>query len=333
MLNRIGRIKEPGKVDFIEPGPGKVVIKVIASAICGSDLHIFRGKHPSVKLPVTIGHELSGTVEQAGEGAEHLLHKRVTLEPCVVCGHCEACRSGDYNFCENISFTYRNGDGSMANYVEADADRVFELPDSLSFEEGCLIEPLSVATHAVRRADIKLGESALVIGAGAIGLFVTALLRAAGAGEVTVCDVTANRLAAASGIGASHTINSRECDFDEEVNKITSGKGFDKTFECVGREQTFAQAMNSLKKNGLMTVVGIFEQPNITINAARFVTHEIKIQGAQGYCRDFPVAIAMSDRLDLKKFITHTFPLSQLQTALETASDPGSGSIKVIVKP
>jgi (R,R)-butanediol dehydrogenase/meso-butanediol dehydrogenase/diacetyl reductase/L-iditol 2-dehydrogenase len=185
----------------------------------------------------------------------------------------------------------------------------------------------------VRRADIKLGETVLVIGAGAIGILIAAVCKKSGATEVVTVDFSDNRLRLAKEMGATGSINPKSQNFDDEVKRITSGKGFDKTFECVGLEATFLQAMMSLKKNGLATIVGIFENSDITIPATRFVTHEIKIQGAQGYCWDFPVAIKLAKELDLEKLITHEFPLDRLQNALETCFDRNAGAVKVILKP
>ena len=162
LINRIGEVYEPFKVHFLHKpvrplAPDEVLVKVRASAICGSDLHIARGLHPSAPLPVTIGHEFSGDVVAIGsEVTKAHLGERVTVEPCIVCGKCDACRHGQYGYCEHISFTYRNGDGAMADYVVVKEPYVYELPDYLSYETGALIEPLSVATHAVRRADIRL---------------------------------------------------------------------------------------------------------------------------------------------------------------------------------
>ncbi len=337
--NRVGRVCSPMQTDFLErqvlePKPGQVVVKIAASAICGSDLHIFKGKHPSAPLPVTIGHEFSGDVAAVGEDVHNVkVGDRITVEPCIVCGVCNACRRGEYGYCENISFTYRNGDGAMADYVTVEAPYVYKLPDSLSYEAGALIEPLSVAVHAVRRADIKLGETVLVIGAGAIGILIAALCNKSGASEVVVVDFSDNRLELAKEMGATSSINPKIQNFDDEVTRITNGRGFDKTFECVGLEATLLQAMMSLKKNGLATIVGIFENPNITIPATRFITHEIKIQGAQGYCWDFPIAIKFAKELNLEKLITHEFPLDRLQKALETCFDRTAGAVKVILKP
>lgn len=336
---RIGRVVEPGKVDFLtrtidEIKEHQAVVKIASSAICGSDLHIFKGKHPSAPLPVTIGHELAGEVVAIGsEVSKVKIGDRVTVEPVITCGKCNACRTGNYGYCENISFTYRRGNGAMADYIIVEEPYLYKLPEHLSYNAGALIEPLSVAVHAVRRADIKLGEKVLVIGAGAIGLLIAALCKKSGAAEVAIVDFSQKRLNMALELGATIAINPSEQDVYNAVSKITNGIGMDKSFECVGLEATFNQAIMSLRKNGLATIVGIFENPNITIPATRFITHEIKVQGSQGYCWDFPIALEMSKQIDLERLVTHTFKLQDLQQALETCLDKDSGALKVIIQP
>lgn len=339
IINRVGEIYEPYKVRFLEKevrslAPDEVLVKVRASALCGSDLHIARGLHPSAPLPVTIGHEFSGDIVAVGSEVTRVsVGQRVTVEPCIVCGTCDACLHGEYGYCENISFTYRNGDGAMADYVVAKAPYIYPLPDYLSYETGALIEPLSVATHAVRRADVKLGETVLIIGAGAIGMMVAAMCRRSGAAQVIIADFSDSRLEMALQVGATDVVNSKKIDLEQEVVRLTGGKGIDKSFECVGHESCFLQAIMTLKRNGTATIVGIYEKPQVAFPVSRLITHEIHIQGAQGYCWDFPIAIAAARDLPLDKFVTHTFPLNQLQQALDTALDPHSGSIKVLVEP
>lgn len=338
-MNRIGEVYEPFKVHFLqkpvrELAPDEVLVKVHSSAICGSDLHIARGLHPSAPLPVTIGHEFSGDIVEIGsEVTKAKVGQRVTVEPCITCGKCDACRHGNYGYCEHISFTYRNGDGAMADYVVVKEPYVYELPDYLTYDTGALIEPLSVATHAVRRADVRLGETVLIIGAGAIGMMVAAMCRRSGAGRVIIADFSDQRLAFALQVGATDAVNSGKEDLEQAVTRLTGGKGVDKSFECVGRESCFLQAIMTLKRNGTATIVGIYEKPQVQFPASRLVTHEIKIQGAQGYCWDFPIAIAAARDIPLEKFITHTFPLDELQKAFDTALDRNSGSIKVVLHP
>lgn len=340
IINRLGRVVSPEIVDFIErpvtePGDNELLIKIVSSAICGSDMHIFAGKHPLASLPVTIGHEFSGSVAATGRAVTRFKNgDRVTVEPCIVCGKCDACLHGSYGYCERISFSYRNGDGAMARYITVKESSAYHLPEHLSYNAGALIEPMAVSVHAVRRAGIALGEKVLVIGAGAIGILVSALCRQSGAAEVLVCDFSAARLALAMELGATATVNLAEGDnLEEAVRKMTGGTGLDKTFECVGKQSTFIQAITSLRKNGLATILGIFEEPDITINAMRFITHEIRVQGSQGYCWDFPIAIKMSELVDIEKLVTHEFPLDELQKALETCFDQRAESIKVILKP
>ena len=356
--NRIGAITKPmTKESPLEIGwkneeiaglqPDEVLVKVRASAICGSDLHIARGLHPSVKdYPCTIGHEFAGDVVAIGSGVTSVhLGERVTVEPCIVCGKCDACRHGDYGYCEHITYTYRIGHGAMANYVVVKEPYVYELPQYLNYQTGALMEPLSVATHAVRRANIGLGERVLIIGAGAIGMMVAAMCHAAGAGQVIIADFSENRLETAKQIGADVAICSAKLpikkdkngnqivDDDDglvqEVRRLTGGKGVDKAFEAVGKQSCMEQALHSLVHNGLLTIIGIYEKPITNFNSSIMITRELRVQGAQGYCWDFPVAIAAAKNIPLEKFITHTFSLDQFEEALNTALDRNSKSIKV----
>lgn len=334
--NRMAWMVAPGKLQLVEStmpelASDEVLVKIKASAICGSDLHLFNGKHPSVQLPTAVGHECAGVVVELGSEVRDIqLGDKVTVEPNINCGHCEACLHGDYGYCENISFTYRAGKGAMADYIAVRHDKVFRLPDSLSFGAGALIEPLAVATHAVGRASIQMGEDVLVIGAGAIGIFVAALCKLRGAGSVVVSDRSEERLETAIRLGATAKLPSNQLEEQLKQNKL---KAFDKVFECVGVEQTLCQAMLAAKRNGLITVLGIFEQPMASIPATLFASHEIRLQGSQGYCWDFPIAIKMAQRLDLEAMITHRFPLSEVQKAFDLTVDRGIYKMKVLLEP
>lgn len=337
LVNRIAEVDRPLHVRFFSRrieglARDEVLVRVRASAICGSDLHIARGKHPSAPLPVTIGHEFSGDVAAVGSGVTKFVPgERVTVEPCIVCGSCEACRQGNYGYCENISYTYRNGDGSMADYVIVKESCVYSLPDYLSYETGALMEPLSVATHAVRRAGIGLGDHVLIIGDGAIGLLIAAMCRRSGASRIIVGGHSEKRLSVALGLGATDIVNTHTDSLEEAVRQLTDGRGVEKSFECVGRESCFHQALNTLRHNGLATVVGIYEDQDLNFAPARLITHELRLQGTQGYCWDFPVAIEAAKELPLSSLITHRFPMSALQTALDTALDRRNESIKVLL--
>lgn len=334
-INKIAAVTEPYKVSYFtkpvrEPGKSDVVIRIVRSSICGSDLHIYKGKHPSVTLPCTIGHELSGEVVETGSDVHNFkVGDRVIVEPIIYCGECEACRKGNYSQCERVSFTYRNGDGAMANYIVVPEKTVYHMPDDMTYAEGALIEPLAVVTHAVRRADINLGDTVFIMGAGTIGLLTAALCSLNGASKIIVADLQDNKLELAKEFGATHVINSQKEDLQEAIFRLTDGKGVDKAFECVGLEVTLTQVLLSLKKNGLATMVGIFENPTINLNVARFITHEIRLQGSQGYCWDFPIAINMAKKIPLEKLVTHVFPLDRLSDAFAAAFDRTQNAIKI----
>ena len=219
----------------------------------------------------------------------------------------------------------------MADYFIGSQEHMFRLPDKVSYEKGALTEPLAVAVHACKRAEIGLGDRVLVIGAGAIGIMIAAVCRKAGAAEVVISDLSTSRLAMAEKLGATHIVNAGKEDLKLEVGKWSGEKGFDKAFECVGAEATFRQTMELVKMNGLVTDVGIFEKTEIQLDASLFVKKELRVQGAQGYCWDFPDAIQILQELPFEQMITHHFQLEELREALETASDPNSNAIKVCI--
>jgi threonine dehydrogenase-like Zn-dependent dehydrogenase len=332
-------VRKAGAAELVERDvPGlretEVVIAIKASSICGGDLHIYRGKHPSAPLPMALGHELAGVVIGIGSKVNlAAIGDRVTVEPVIPCGLCPPCRRGEYGYCDNLSFHYRQGQGALADYFVADQRYVYKLPVQLSFEAGAMIEPLAVAVHAVRRAAIGVGDKVAIIGAGPIGLLVTAVCKAAGAQEIIVGDVADARLETASLMGATRTLNSRQESLVDVVRGETGGRGISRAFECVGSEETFEQSMRCLCKGGVATIVGIFEQPTIRIPATIFVSQEITVQGSQGYCWDFETALGLTNVIDLGKLVSHVFALADVDKALKTALNPEEKPVKVVLKP
>jgi len=339
MKNRMGMVESAGKAVLVErdvssPNDSQVVIAIKVCSICGGDLHIYKGKHPSAPLPVALGHELAGDVVSIGAKVKTVrVGDRVTVEPVIACGECPACLKGKYGYCHNLSYHYRRGQGAMADYFVVDARYVYKLPDHLSYEAGALIEPLAVAVHAVKRAKIGLGDKVAIIGAGPIGILVAAVCRAAGAEEIIVADIADHRLETAITMGATRAVNSLKESVVDVVREITGGQGIGKTFECAGRGETFVQAMTCLCKGGVATMVGIFEQPTIEIPASIFVSQEITVQGSQGYCWDFETALGLTSKIDLSTLISHEFSLTDLDKALKVALDSSARAVKVILKP
>ena len=320
--------------DVPQPKETQVVIAIKASSICGGDLHIYKGKHPSAPLPMALGHELAGDVISIGPKVDSVaVGDRVTVEPVIACGQCPPCRRGEYGYCDNLSFHYRLGQGALADFFVADQRYVYKLPVHLSYEAGAMIEPLAVAVHAVRRAKIGVGDKVAIIGAGPIGLLVTAVCKAAGAEEIIISDISDTRLEIASLMGATRTLNSRKESVVEVVRERTGGRGVGKSFECVGSEGTFAQSMKCLCKGGVATIVGIFEQPTIQIPVTMFVSQEITVQGSQGYCWDFETALRLTNVIELDRLVSHKFPLADVDKALKTALTPEEKPVKIVLKP
>ena len=332
-------VSAPGKVEFQEKtlpelSPKEVLIGVKASSICGSDLHIFKGKHPSAPLPVAIGHELSGRVLRIGKAVSKLGEgDRVVVEPVITCGQCDFCQRGEYNLCTRISFQYRKGQGAFAPYFIASEEWVHCLPEGVSYEEGALIEPLSVSHHAFKKGNIRSGHTVAIFGAGAIGLMLLLLTRRSGAGEVFVADVQDYRLRKAEVFGASYTINNSKEEAVSRIMERTSDFGVDRVFEAVGLKSTLVQSLKVLKKGGSSVVIGIFEEQEVSIPVNLFIQKEISLAGSQGYCWDFQSALALLEKgeIHLKEMITHVLPLSSLQKGFELLMNPKSEAIKVVI--
>lgn len=332
-------VTQPETVKILEkPLPSlsdlDVLINVKATALCGSDLHIYKGKHPAVLLPVPVGHEIAGEVAEVGTGVTKVKPgDRVTIEPVIVCGECLYCQRGDYHLCANISFQYRQGQGGLTTDFITSERWVHLLPDGISYAAGALIEPLAVAVHAVRLANLNISESVAIFGAGAIGLFILQVARTVGAGEIFISDIRESRLRAALGFGASKAFNSSECDLVEEILKQTDGMGVQHVFEAVGLEITLNQALRSLQKGGKAVLVGIFEEASVALPANIFVQKEISLVGSQGYHWDFQRAIELIQhgKIDLEKMITHRFHLDQTQRAFETLTNPEQEAVKVVI--
>lgn len=332
-------VTQPGKVEIRDVpiphlGDSDVLIKVRAVALCGSDLHIFKGKHPAVTLPVPVGHEIAGEVAEVGTRVTKVKPgDRVTVEPVIICGECHYCQRGDYHLCANISFQYRQGQGGLTTDFITPERWVHSLPGDISYSAGALTEPLAVAVHAVRLAKLEATNSVAIFGAGAIGLLILQVARAMEAGKVFITDIRDTRLNAALGFGASGAFNSSKCNVVEKILESTGGLGVQHAFEAVGLEITLKQALQSLKKGGGGILVGLFEDEQIGVPANLFVQKEISLTGSQGYHWDFQRAIELVQHgmIDLEKMITHQFQLIQTQEAFETLIDPNQNAIKVTI--
>ena len=316
------------------PRRGEVRIEVKASAVCGSDMHIFSGRHPYVKLPTTIGHELAGVVEAVGDGVEALqIGDRVCVEPLITCGKCWNCLHGRYDYCENLRLKYRSDHSGYADFYYAEERWCHRLPDNMSFEEGALMEPLACTVHAAMKANIRLCDSVSVMGDGPIALMLAQLARACGATRVYVLGLLERNLELARSFGC---IPMKSCSESiEEIMRQTNGRGVDVAFEAVGAPVTFNQTINVVKRGGKAIIFGIFEQDFNARPLVDAMVREVEVIGTSSYCWDFQrgLDLVSSRRIDVKSLITHTLPLADVQKAMTLKSDPTQQPLKIILKP
>ena len=319
-------------------GPGEAVVSVVAVGVCGSDVSFFRygriGPYV-VEGDLILGHEVSGEVIAVGEGVTNVaVGDRVAIEPSMPDWSCEQCRLGRYHLCPNLRFLATPPvDGALLQQLTIDARTLFRMPDSMTYEEGALAEPLSVGLWGCQRAGLRPGDRVLVTGAGPVGLLAAEAARALGAGSVTVTDVSEPRLALAADHGFDIELSSREPGSDETGGDAASHRPFDVLLECSGAPGVLAQGLDRLGPAGRAAVIGISkvnaELPLHTLN-----WNEITISMVSRYQNTWPLAIALisSGRVNLSGMHTHSFPLSRTADALNIGStDPTA--VKAIIYP
>lgn len=269
----------------------EVLIRVKSSGVCGSDLHAYRGHHPFRKPPVILGHEVSGTVEEIGGMVDNIkIGDRVTVEPQLGCGECEYCFAGKYNLCINRRAPgIGNWDGSFAEYFVAPKRTVYKLTNKISYNEGALIEPLAVGVHAIRNADIKLGNTVAILGVGTIGLMSLIAAKNAGASRIYVSDLLDYNLAKAKELGADVIINTE----DDNIFKIVEKEdpnGVDKVIITAAFPIVWEEALQICKRNGRICIVGMFKEP-VTIDFLKLLMEEKSICTSWLYLKkDFEIS-------------------------------------------
>jgi L-iditol 2-dehydrogenase len=323
-----------------EPGPGEVLVKVMAVGVCGSDVHYYEHGRIGpyvVRKPIILGHECSGIVVGCGEGATRFaIGDRVAVEPGVTCGRCKYCKEGRYNLCPDVKFLATPPvDGAFVQYLVHREDFLYPIPDSLSFEEAALNEPFSVGIHALNRAGFRPGESVAVIGLGPVGLMAVAAARAFGAGMIVGCDREANRVQAALELGATHAI-AASGDAAEEIIRLSGGTGVDVALETAGHPSAVQTAIASLARGGRLSIVGLPQDPEVRLNVPFICDNEIDIYGIFRYANTYPSGVrflSSGSLTGIPSLITDRYSLEQAGDALHRAMTNKQGSLKVMVYP
>ena len=331
-------------VDIPEPPvtPGHVKVKVAYCGICGSDMKFYHWtQRPgmNIPIPVTFGHEYSGTVTEIGEGVTGIsVGERVVSEtPEIYCGKCEQCRTGNNLLCPSKRSIGYQTDGAMADYIVIRQELIHKIPDNVSMEEAAVCEPASVTAHAVYdKAHVQAGDVAVVFGPGLIGLLTIQHVKCSG-GKVILVGMSKDteRLEIGKKLGADAIIRSDETDVVEEVKKLTGGRGADVAFECTGANIVLNQAPLLLKRTGRLVMIAFFKPGTIPIDVWNtVVNNEIEIVGAYGQRYgnwERVLKLMAAKQLDVRAVTSHIFDLKDWEAGF-TITEQQQG-LKVLLKP
>ncbi|MBM3309984.1 MAG: zinc-binding dehydrogenase [Candidatus Aminicenantes bacterium] len=288
----------PGELEFRDApvpvlGKGQVLIRVRRIGVCGSDVHVFHGKHPFTPYPVVQGHEFSGVIEKIGKGVTRLrVGTLVTATPQEVCGTCSPCRRGDYHICDRLKVRGFQAPGCAQEWFVTEEAKIVPLPASFSFEQGALVEPVAVGVHSAARAGRLAGRNVAVLGAGPIGNLVGQVARSRGA-KVLITDISDFRLDVAVRCGLKSVSNANTESLAEASRRVFGKAGFDVAFECAGVEAALAAAVETIKKGGTIVLVGVYgEHPRVNLAFAQ--DRELALVGTLMYqYGDFLKAVRM----------------------------------------
>ncbi|CAM3440766.1 NAD(P)-dependent alcohol dehydrogenase [Marinicrinis lubricantis] len=328
------------QVPIPNPKEDEALVRVYCIGICGSDVHYYEhgkiGRYV-VESPLILGHELAGEVVQVGNQVSHVaVGDRVAVEPGVTCGRCAYCKSGRYNLCPDVVFMATPPvNGAWAEYVTIRSDFLFKLPDGMSFEQGALLEPLSVGMHAMKRGRVSPADRVLVTGLGPIGLLAAQAAQLYGVGEIYGSDVVPFRQQLAKEIGVKGVFDPSKENVKERIEQLTEGEGVDVIVETSGNARAISDAVTTVKRGGRIVFVGLPAQDEISIHMNQLIDAELDVYGVFRYANTYPAAIQalQQGKVDIEQVITHRYPLSRIKEAVEMARTQKDTSIKIMIYP
>jgi len=329
----------PGEIDFINiPIPtlkeDEVLVKIMRIGVCGSDIHVYYGKHPYTDYPVTQGHEVSGKIEKTGSKIQGFKPgDKVTIQPQVVCGQCYPCTHDKYHICDNLKVMGFQTTGTASEFFAVDSAKVIKLPDEMTYEEGAMIEPCAVAVHAVLKGGAVTNFNVLVLGAGPIGNLIAQTAKALGAKAVLITDLSDFRLEVAKEVDIDFTINPTKLDLSEEIIKAFGPDKADLIIECVGANETINDAITNARKGTDIIVVGVFgDKP--TIDLGFIQDRELRVIGNMMYQRnDYIKAIELvhSKKILLEPLMSTHFSFEDYNKAYKFIEDKKDKVMKVFI--
>jgi L-iditol 2-dehydrogenase len=337
-------LTEPKKIVFEErpipvPREHEVLVKIKHVGICGSDLHYYehgRIGNFIVEKPIVLGHESGGEVVEVGEKVTNVkAGDMVALEPGYTCGKCDFCKQGLYNLCPDVVFMATPPyDGAFAEYVSFPADMAFKLPPNMSTLEGALIEPLAVGFHAANQAGAKIGDSAVVLGSGCIGLVTMMALKAMGVSTIYQADIIASRLAMSKKLGAAQVFKADEVDLVQAIMDNTHGRGVDVVIETAGSQITTQQTVNLVRRGGRIVLVGMAPEATIKYDFGQLISKEASIGTVFRYRNLYPAAISAVAKglVPLKEIVTNTYKFTEIPVAMENSAKDKKNSVKGVIE-
>lgn len=329
----------PGVIEFREtPRPiaaeGQVLVRIMRIGICGSDIHVYYGKHPFTSYPVTQGHEVSGRIEAVGSGVEGLsVGQKVTIEPQVCCGHCYPCTHGKYNLCEELKVMGFQTTGTASEYFAVDAAKVTPLPETMSYDEGAMIEPLAVTVHAAKRFPELKGARVAILGCGPIGILLMQSCKALGAASVLVTDVSDYRLSVARSVGADYAVNTRETDMELALRDAFGSDKADVIYDCAGNDITMGQAIRCARKGSTIVLVAVFSKL-ASVDLAVLNDHELELNTSMMYRHeDYVDAIRLvsEGKVQMRPLMSRHFAFRDYLKAYQYIDENREMTMKVII--
>lgn len=329
---------EPGKIVFKKipvpkPMDNQVLVKIHMIGICGSDIHVYHGEHPFTAYPVTQGHEVSGEIAEIGARVKGLrIGQKVTIEPQVFCGHCYPCTHGKYNLCEELKVMGFQTTGVASTYFAVDVSKITPFPENMDYAEGAMIEPLSVAVHAVRRAGDVEGKKIAVLGAGPIGNLVAQVAKGMGA-QVMITDISEYRLELAEKCGADFIVNTRNEEFGAAMVRCFGSDKADVIYDCAGNNTTINQAIRCARKGSTLILVAVFAGM-ASVDLAVLNDHELDLNTTMMYRHeDYVTAIEMVSKgqIQLRPLMSKVYPFGQYQQAYEYIDANRETTMKVLI--
>ena len=331
--SRVAILRGPRKFEIVDrarpsPREGEALVKIAATAVCHTDLDMYTGANKAVRYPVVLGHESTGTVEGLGSDGSGLeLGQTVLINPIITCGHCDSCTRGLENLCRNAGLFGREIEGSLSQYVTLDTRYLYPLPARLPVDDATIVETLATVRHAQQRAQLKPGESVVVLGQGTSGLLHTRLAALTGCNPVIAVSRTKWKLERAIGMGARDAVERDAKDAVQEVLRLTGGAGADVVIDTAGGPDTMRAGIDMLRPGGRFCSFSLSHEPFANVSAFPLYYKEISIIGSRALtAEDIKASIDLVDagKIDVSGFVSNTYPLEEAAEAFrEYEGNPG----------